>query len=200
VNLPVIGATGGAAGPYTDGWLLQVGGAAGMMMRDSAEMDELLHPIRIEQDRLMPDTEGPGRLRGALSNYVEYGPVGTSIELVCTAESTESPARGARGGLEAQVSHQYKRLSDGSTEPVVSPSVVVLAPGESIVSYSSGGGGYGSPHERHVASVLNDVREGYVTRAHAETIYGVVIGDDGEVDEAATIEARRVMADGGHNA
>jgi len=200
VNLPVIGATGGAAGPHTDGWLLQVGGAAGMMMRDSAEMDELLHPIRIEQDRLMPDTEGPGRLRGALSNYVEYGPVGTSIELVCTAESTESPARGARGGLEAQVSHQYKRLRDGSTEPVVSPSVVVLAPGESIVSYSSGGGGYGAPHERHVASVLHDVREGYVTRAHAETIYGVVIGDDGEVDEAATTEARRVLAGGARNA
>ncbi|MEZ5121811.1 MAG: hydantoinase B/oxoprolinase family protein [Solirubrobacterales bacterium] len=194
VNLPVIGATGGAAGPYADGWLLQVGGSAGMMMRDSAEMDELLHPIRIDQDRLVPDTEGPGRLRGALSNYVEYGPVGTSIELVCTAESTESPAQGARGGWEAQVTHQYKRLRDGSTETVVSPSVVVLAPGESIVSYSSGGGGYGPPHDRDVAAVLDDVLEGYVSRERAKTVYGVVIDDDGEVDEAATAEARRVLA------
>ncbi len=194
VNLPVIGATGGAAGPHADGWLLQVGGAAGMMLRDSTEMDELLHPIRIEQDRLVPDTEGPGRMRGALSNYVEYGPVGTSLELVCATESAESPALGARGGQKALVAHQYKRLHDGSTEVVLSPSVVVLAAGESIVSYSSGGGGYGPPHERDSAAVLHDIREGYVSRERAKSVYGVAIDDDGEVDAEATAEARRGLA------
>lgn len=193
VNLPVLGATGGAAGPDADGWLLQVGGAAGMMLRDSTEMDELLHPIRIEQDRLMPDTEGAGRRRGALANYVEYCAVDTAIELVCTAENCESPARGARGGLGAGVSHQSKRRLDGSTIPVVSPSTIVLAPGEAIVSYSSGGGGYGPPWEREIEAVRHDVREGYITHDRAYGTYGVVIDQNGDVDLAASETRRREL-------
>lgn len=190
VNLPVLGATGGPAGPNADGWLLLVAGAAGMMLRDSTEMDELLHPIRIEQDRIVPDSEGAGRLRGSPSNLVEYGPVGTTIELVCSAEATESAPLGARGGASAPVTHQYKRATDGKLTPVPSPSVVTLAPGEAIVSYSSGGGGYGPPHERDVERVLYDIAEGYVTREHAAAVYGVAVGADGTLDAAATAALR----------
>jgi N-methylhydantoinase B len=194
VNLPVVGVTGGPATPHSDGWLQFVGGAAGMMLRDSTEMDELLHPIRIDEDRLIPDTEGPGRFRGALSNYVEYGPVGTSLELVCAAENTESPALGAAGGGPALIGYQHKRLVDGSLETVDSPSIITLGPGETIVSYSSGGGGYGPPHEREVARVHRDVVEGWVTRERAAAVYGVVIDDAGDVDLGATAERRRVLA------
>lgn len=193
VNLPVLGITGGPATPLSDGWLMYVGGALGMMLRDSAEMDELLHPILIQEDRLIADSEGPGRFRGTPSNYVEYGPVGTSLELVCGAENTVSPAKGTHAMGTAQVSHQYKRLRDGSLEPVVSPSLVTLQPGERIVSYSSGGGGYGPPYEREVARVRHDVLEGYVTRDRAEEVYGVVLDDDGVVDETATAARRDVL-------
>lgn len=190
VNLPVVGITGGPATPQSDGWIMYVAGAGGMMLRDSTEMDELLQPILIVEDRLLPDTEGSGRFRGALANYVEYGPVNTEIELVCSAEATVSPARGARNGGSAQVAHQYKRLTDGTLVTVKSPSVVRLKPGERIVSYSSGGGGYGPPWERATDRVRHDVVEGYVTRKRAFEVYGVAIDEAGHVDQIATARRR----------
>jgi hypothetical protein len=63
---------------------------------------------------------------------------------------------------------------------------VVLEPGETIISISSGGGGYGPPHERDVERVLHDVRDGWVSVERAREVYGVVIGADGGLDEEAT--------------
>ena len=50
-----------------------------------------------------------------------------------------------------------------------------------------GGGGYGSPFDRNVDEVLEDVRRGYYGREVAESEYGVVIREgEWEIDEAAT--------------
>ena len=55
---------------------------------------------------------------------------------------------------------------------------------------SAGGGGYADPLERLTSLVARDVREGYVSRRHAEECYGVVFRDDATVDEDATAKAR----------
>jgi len=57
---------------------------------------------------------------------------------------------------------------------------------------SPGGGGFGSPFERPVESVVRDVHDGLVSREAAESDYGVVLGrDDCRVDNAATKRLRR---------
>jgi N-methylhydantoinase B len=56
-----------------------------------------------------------------------------------------------------------------------------------------GGGGYGDPTEREPERVLADVREGYVTRAAAERVYGVVLVQTERglaIDAAATARKR----------
>ncbi len=59
---------------------------------------------------------------------------------------------------------------------------------------SGGGGGYGPPEERPVASVLEDVRQGYVSADAAKALYGVVVDPEtGALDEAATATARAAM-------
>jgi N-methylhydantoinase B len=66
-------------------------------------------------------------------------------------------------------------------------------PGERVVSRTGGGGGYGDPLERASDRVLDDVLEGWVSRARALAVYGVVlVGEDGElrVDVAATRQER----------
>ena len=66
VNQLFLGFTGGAGAPEADGWLgAYCIGGAGMLMRDSVEVDEMRQPIRILQQRLVPDTEGAGRFCGA---------------------------------------------------------------------------------------------------------------------------------------
>lgn len=54
-----------------------------------------------------------------------------------------------------------------------------------------GGGGYGDPLDREPARVRADVAQGFTSREYAASVYGVVINDDGEVNEGGTSEARR---------
>jgi N-methylhydantoinase B len=79
---------------------------------------------------------------------------------------------------------------DGSLEPTDPCGHVVLAPGEMMLSYSCGGGGYGDPRERDPARVVTDVAEGFVTPARAEAVYGVALDQDGQLDEARTRSLR----------
>ena len=76
VNQVHLGLTGGAGAPGCDGWLTIVHvGNAGICHHDCIEVDELHHPIRILERRLVQDSEGAGRWRGAPAVRVELGPI-----------------------------------------------------------------------------------------------------------------------------
>ena len=68
---------------------------------------------------------------------------------------------------------------------------VLVKPDEAMVSISCGGGGYGPPEARDPALVLRDVREGWVSRARAESVYRVAVTDALEIDAARTTDLRR---------
>jgi N-methylhydantoinase B/oxoprolinase/acetone carboxylase alpha subunit len=191
VNMLILGQTGGAGGPSADGWLnLAHVGNAGLMRRDSVEIDELRHPIRIHVSRIVPDSEGAGRFRGAPSAYVEYGPVGCAIEALWSADGSANPALGARGGGAGGTAQQQKRQRDGTLVELNPWDHVTLESGETLVSVSCGGGGYGSPLDRDPVRVVRDISEGWITSGRAESVYGVVLDERGHVDSAAT-ETRR---------
>jgi N-methylhydantoinase B len=191
VNLMILGLTCGAGHARGDGWL--VGGEVGdggLMMRDSTEVDELLYPVVIWADRIVADSGGPGRFRGAPGCYVEYGPADTTIEVMWSTDGFVHPAIGARGGYPGAPARQYVRRRDGAIEPLPGWGELVLHPGESILASCSGGAGYGPPWERAVARVVRDVQEGWVTTEQAADAYAVVVREDGSLDAEAT-EARR---------
>ncbi|HZQ64633.1 MAG TPA: hydantoinase B/oxoprolinase family protein [Gaiellaceae bacterium] len=175
VNQIFLALSGGAAAPTEDAWL-SIGhvGNAGFVLRDSVEIDELHHPIRVVQQRLLPDTEGPGRFRGASSLLAEYGPIdGATLTVMYASDGTVNPARGARGGGDGALSRQFKRRRDGTLEEAPAAGAVVLEPGETIVSMSAGGGGYGPPRERDPDRVRRDVAEGWISAERAREVYGV---------------------------
>jgi N-methylhydantoinase B len=193
VNQLMLAMTGGPATPTEDAWLTLLGlGAAGTLLLDSIEVDEMKFPILIREVRIVPDTEGAGRFRGAPGALVEYGPVGTKLELVYLSDGTFSRARGVRGGHDADTAHQYKRLADGSlSDELGCYARVVLADGEMIVSRSTGGGGYGDPAERDPLRVEKDAREGWISRERARDVYRVELRPDFSIDDAATAALRR---------
>ena len=59
------------------------------------------------------------------------------------------------------------------------------------VCIGSSGGGYGPPFERAPEAVLDDVRDGYISRETAARDYGVVLTDEIEIDQAATAAMRK---------
>src|SRR5262249_39087116 len=68
---------------------------------------------------------------------------------------------------------------------------LALGPGDVFLSRSGGGGGLGDPLLRDLASIGRDLEAGYVTPKHAAAAYGVVVGEDGTLDEQASIQRRQ---------
>ena len=192
-QLILSGVTCGPGGPDADGWLTLGGvGDAGQPFRDSVEIDEIAHPIRVVEQRIVPDREGAGRFRAAPAGFVEYGPVDTLLEVVFNSDGSINPPRGVRGGHDGARAEQLKRNRSGELTELKNYDRVVIGPGETIVSICSAGGGYGPPHERDPELVRRDVAEGFVTRERAQAVYGVVLTDRGTVDveQTAALQAR----------
>jgi N-methylhydantoinase B len=191
INQIILAWTGGPGGPDADGWLTAGGvGDGGALRHDSIELDELRFPVLFHEQRLVPDTEGAGRHRGVPAARMEYGPVGTSLEVAYGSDGSVNPPRGARGGLPGAPAQQHKRLRSGELETAPAFALVVLEPGETMISVSCGGGGYGPPAERDPAKVVADVREGVVSAARAAEVYRVAVDADGTLDEAGTATLR----------
>ena len=70
---------------------------------------------------------------------------------------------------------------------------VKVAPGDLLLADTWGGGGCGDPLEREIDKVMFDVDAGLVTVKGAKR-YGVVIGEDGHVDPAASKALRGKMS------
>ncbi|MFB2582393.1 hydantoinase B/oxoprolinase family protein [Herbiconiux sp. P15] len=191
VNFLSLLVTNGAGAPQEDGWLTTIGiGVAGLQLHDSVEVDEMKYPIEVLAQELITDSEGAGRFRGAPGARVEYGPVGTDLEVIYTSDGSATAPVGARGGHAGSVADQLKREHDGTLTQLPPQAQVHLEAGEYIISIGTGGGGYGDPLERDPARVAKDVSAGYVSPGRARDTYGVVLDEAFEVDEAATAALR----------
>ena len=191
VNQLFLGHTAGAGAPHQDAWLTMLHvGNGGMCFIDSVELDEVYTPIHVHARRLVPDSEGAGRFRGAPAIAVELGPVDCDMEAGFVADGNIHVPQGARGGLASAPSDQVRVRADGSRETLAQSSLVTIRRGETLLSIAQGGGGYGDPAARDPARVAHDVREGLVSRSRAMEIYRVAIDAAGEVDAARTAQLR----------
>ncbi len=70
----------------------------------------------------------------------------------------------------------------------------MLQPGETIISISSAGGGYGPAHEREPERVRRDVPTAGSAIERASAVYGVVFDGSGAVNVDATRDRRADLA------
>jgi len=190
-----LGSQGGPASSTNDGWLVFSNpAAAGLLHRDSVELDEQRYPILVDEVSVIQDSEGAGAFRGAHGVRAIFGPVGTELEIAYTVDHHLFPPAGVRGGGPAGYSDALKLTADGDVEEVPLAGSVKLAPGERIVSVHSGGGGYGDPMEREIDRVREDVAEGLVSAERARAVYGY----DAETDARCSTES--AIEGGGYRA
>jgi N-methylhydantoinase B len=191
VNQVFLAMTGGAGSPTTDAWLtLGHVGNAGLCYQDSIELDEMRHPIFVEQRRFITDSEGAGRQKGGAGMLVEFGPVRGHMEVAFVSDGTTNAAKGVRGGRTGGNAYQAVRAADGTVTLTENCAVVSLSAGERIISHCCGGGGYGDPAERDPEQVRHDVSEGWVSQDRAVTVYKVALAPDGAVDLEKTAALR----------
>jgi N-methylhydantoinase B len=200
INQLIVGTNGGPGSPVTDGWITyNAPGGAGLIYRDSIEVDEHKHPMLYRSLRLEPDSGGPGRHRGAPAATVEFGPTDDPMTAAFSIDGHTTPARGACGGLPGSTGAAYRMRPDGTAERTPDMAQIVLAPGEWLRGEHGGGGGYGDPLTRDPERVLDDVLERYVSLQAAGEIYGVAFSGSADdetlaVDHTETVRLRDQLA------
>jgi N-methylhydantoinase B len=194
VNQVFLGMTGGAGAPGADAWVT-IGhvGNAGLCYIDSIELDELRQPIHVYARRLLPNTEGAGRHRGAPSIEVDFGPLAGDLSVGYVSDGAANPPLGVRGGLAGGNADQWRIAANGARERLPPCAQVTLRPGDHLISISTGGGGYGPPTDRDPHAVERDVAERWIDGERARSVYGVVLSDSGILDTTETWRLRKSM-------
>lgn len=186
INQIFLGSEGGPGTPTNDGWLVFSNpAAAGLLYRDRVEIDELRYPMRVKEIRVVCDSGGPGKFRGAPGADVTFGPVDDPLTVLYTTDHHEHPPRGVRGGHPGRRTGVDVIDAEGNTHEGPLVGSLTLKPGEWVVSRQTGGGGWGDPTERDPERVLRDVLAGWVSREAAEKIYHVPIVEDDSPDGLA---------------
>jgi N-methylhydantoinase B len=156
---------------------------AGLMYRDSVEIDEFKYPIQIRSQRLVAGSGGAGRQRGAPRQEVVYGPTSAPMTAMIPADGQTFPARGVQGGKDGNLGASFLIDEQGVETRLPNVVRIVVQPGQWLRGVDTSGGGYGDPLERDPRLVVHDVLERWETVERAQDIYGVVL--TGNVEEEA---------------
>jgi N-methylhydantoinase B len=155
-----------------------------------AEYQEAYYPLTIDEYSTRADTGGAGEFRGGhgitkVYTFEEDGAI------TFQDDRAHTYPWGVDGGTHAQTSEKTLIRTGGTEEDLPSKvENVAVSAGDKLVFSTAGGGGLGDPLDRDPDVVAGEVERGLVSESAAPTEYGVVLADDGTVDEAATEDRR----------
>lgn len=182
--------TGHGGGPDRDG---QDAGpnCIGNLANMPVEFIEAENPLRIEEYAFLPDTEGPGKFRGALGIVREYRMLADEAMVQVRQDRFLHAPWGVFGGEDGACASAKLNPGTGGEEVLPSKFIRRLKRNDVLRAVMAASGGYGNPLERDPAAVAKDVLERKISRARALEKYGVVIDQkSGEADLPATARRR----------
>lgn len=140
------------------------------------EVLEARMPLVVRRFELIPDSGGPGQFRGGLAAEKEFEFLGDGDAVSVADKAFHSPIRGLAGGSPAPDMNRLTWFPGTERELRLGKrSGIAVAAGDTVVSRSAGGGGWGDPLTRSVERVVEDVLDGYVSLEGAKRDYGVVL-------------------------
>jgi len=140
-----------------------------------AEIAETRYGFRVNQYAFQNDGEGAGEYRGGLGLIRDYEVVGDEAFLTATFGRHKFKPWGMAGGHEGSNNRVVIVRTDGTEEVYGKVARCRLRRGDIARLITATGGGYGDPLKRPVARVIDDVRDGFVTRETARDTYGVTL-------------------------
>ena len=168
------------------------------------EVFEGRYPLLTLEYRLVCDSGGPGRFRGGLGLSRQYQVIAPEVTVSALFDRFEVKPWGLFGGKEGMNStllikkkgeQEWRTFADVYGRPSASKFTnAMVTKGDLIQIVTPGGGGFGDPLDRSIASVLEDVEEGYVSPESARRDYGVIFkqptGRKLRIDEEAARRER----------
>lgn len=136
------------------------------------ELFESRYGVKVLQYALHNEDGGAGEYRAGKGVVLDYCVLGEEAFITYAATRTESRPWAQKGGQEG--SHNYLQIlrEDGSIERHHMCTAVRAKKGEVFRLTTATGGGYGDPRRRDRQKVLQDLKNGYITREQAERDYG----------------------------
>lgn len=161
------------------------------------EQVEAKYPILFERHALREDSGGPGRHRGGLGTeqvVQARAPMMMNVQV----DRVHCPPWGLAEGKEGMGNQVALRIAGKEITDLPNAKVLTrrLQPGDAFTLRAGGGGGFGSPLERPVEQVEQDVRQGYVSLAAARDAYGVVLDPQTLRVDATETQKRRALLKG----
>ncbi|MCL4295451.1 MAG: hydantoinase B/oxoprolinase family protein [Anaerolineae bacterium] len=168
-------AGGWGANAQADGENAVIHSAAGDFRNFPVESMESKFPLRIRRYALGQDSGGPGWQRGGLNVVREYEITGDHVFLSLWFDRTRTPAWGLFGGQAGAVPEVILHPDTAQAQRLLKVNHLPLKAGTVFRVASGGGGGYGSPQDRPVERVMEDLVDGYISREAAEKEYSLPV-------------------------
>ncbi|QGY32954.1 hydantoinase B/oxoprolinase family protein [Pantoea cypripedii] len=172
VNQMVLGYWGGPALAGHDGWLTYGSGTTqGMLSQSSVEVMEQQQPLIIEKLELRPDSGGVGEWEGAQGCDCVIRVRDDVVTFSVNSGGFQYPPAGVAGGLPGAQTRTWKKDTSGTLSELPIFFDITLQPGERLIAYGSGGGGFGDPKKRRSDKIEKSIRDGLLTVEHARAFY-----------------------------
>jgi N-methylhydantoinase B len=154
------------------------------------ELLESKFPLLVERYALNErDEGGAGQWRGGLGLIREYRLLNSRAFLHASMGRNQIRPWGMAGGKPGS-NNYVEVIRDGKSSPYARVSYYLLQQGDLVRILTGRGGGYGDPRQRPVERVVDDIRNGYISREAAQQEYGVALDHELNVDKAASQQLR----------
>ena len=185
--------SGGGYGGYSGGDGITNGcSTIGISKAPPVEIMEQAFPVLYHRYALREGSGGAGQMRGGFGLDYELELRRGHAKASFVMDHGRFGPQGVLGGADG-APNEVTVWRDGTAyvpEHLSKEQDIPLAPGDRVRVKTPGGGGYGDPLTRDPALVATDVALGRYTPSEAETLFGVILTDTGEVDTAATTSKR----------
>ncbi|MFN7306820.1 MAG: hydantoinase B/oxoprolinase family protein [Acetobacteraceae bacterium] len=172
-------------------WILYdliLGGFGGRATKDGAEalcpvfncanvpieVHETNNPVRIHTLSLIQDSSGPGRFRGGCGMRKDIEMLTDGATVVLLGDRHRTAPWGVFGGGEGAQARTVL-IRGGQEADLGSKEVARLQRGDIVSFRLAGAGGYGDPALRERAALIEDLKEGFLSREGIARHYGVML-------------------------
>jgi len=166
--------------------------ASGGLLDQDYEMYEQQTPHLILKHEYLKDSGGVGKWRGGLGVHTIIQMGGDNTTMVVFGDGDVERNYGLFGGKGSVLNHIKLKYPDGKEKVPLNKDMIEGIPDGTIYDQvAGGGGGFGSPNERDLNSLQQDIDNEVVTKNQAIDQYNVIFkNNSSEIDFDKTRELR----------
>lgn len=136
------------------------------------ELFETRYGLQVEQYAFHNEPGGEGRYRGGKGVVLDYRVTSPEVFLTYAASRTEARPWPVREGRTGSTNYAKILRRSGEEERYSMCTMVRAEKGDCIRLVSATGGGFGDPRDREGEAIARDIKNGYLTREQAASVFG----------------------------